>query len=376
MTAPEATGPAALLRERIAAAGPLSVADYMAAALDHPDFGYYATRDPLGRGGDFVTAPEISQIFGELLGAWCVAVWQAMGAPAPVRLVELGPGCGTLLADAWRAWRRTARDLTGAARLHLVETSPRLRARQQDELSRLEPAPVAAWHLRFAEIPPGPVILIANEFFDALPIRQYVCRGDRWRERLVGLAEDGAGFAFVDGNVVGTSVLHALAALPEPGDGAIFELCPAAEALAGEIGARLARDGGGALIVDYGHRHSAAGETLQAVRAHRFADPLVGPGDADLSHHVDFERLATAAVAAGARAIGPVPQGLFLGRLGIAARAEALAAAAASPAQAEAIAGAARRLVHPGRMGVLFKALALVHPDLPPPPGMEAGSSR
>lgn len=191
---------AALLRRRIADSGPLSLADYMAEALGHPEHGYYATGDPLGAAGDFTTAPEISQVFGELIGAWCVEVWRAMGAPNPIRLVELGPGRGTLAADAGRTWRRIAPEFASAARLHLIETSAVLRARQRETLAAAATPP--AWHAMLAEMPGGPMILLANEFFDALPLRQYVRRGGGWRERLVGLGPAGESFAFVDGPIV------------------------------------------------------------------------------------------------------------------------------------------------------------------------------
>jgi NADH dehydrogenase [ubiquinone] 1 alpha subcomplex assembly factor 7 len=370
---------AALLRRRIAESGALTLADYMGEALAHPEHGYYAIRDPLGAAGDFTTAPEISQVFGELIGAWCVEVWRAMGAPNPIRLVELGPGRGTLVADAGRTWRRIAPEFVAATRLHLVETSPVLRARQRETLATATMPP--AWHAMLAEVPGGPTILLANEFFDALPLRQYVRRGGGWRERLVGMAVVDEGFAFVDGLIIdpadaleaGREDLHQrLAAAAE---GEIVELCPTAESLTADIGARLLDHGGAALIVDYGPARSALGDTLQAVRGHRYADPLAAPGGADLSHHVDFQRLRAAAERRGARVWGPIPQGLLLGRLGFAARAEALVTAASSAQRAEAIRGAIRRLVHPGRMGLLFKALAIAHPSLPAPPGFAAGSA-
>jgi NADH dehydrogenase [ubiquinone] 1 alpha subcomplex assembly factor 7 len=261
----------------------------------------------------------------------------------------------------------------------LVETSPALRARQEAALAAA--AMPAAWHAAFAEVPDGPMILLANEFFDALPVRQYVRRGDDWRERLVGLEPAGESFAFVDGPIVDPAT--ALEAgdkevrrwLETAAEGEILELCPAADSLAAGIGARLAEHGGAALIIDYGPARSEIGETLQAVRGHRYDDPLAVPGQADLSHHVDFQRLRAAAEHARARAWGPVAQGLLLGRLGLAARTEALAAAAPSAQQAEAIRGAVRRLVHPGRMGVLFKVLAIAHPILPTPPGFAAGAA-
>jgi NADH dehydrogenase [ubiquinone] 1 alpha subcomplex assembly factor 7 len=223
------------------------------------------------------------------------------------------------------------------------------------------------------------MILLANEFFDALPVRQYVRRGDGWCERLVGTAPSGESFAFVDGAVVDPAAMLEAAdedvrrSLAAAAEGEILELCPAAESLAADIGARLADHGGAALIVDYGPTRGALGDTLQAARGHRYADPLAAPGQADLSHHVDFQRLLSAAERRGARAWGPIPQGLLLGRLGFAARVEALAAATPSAPRADAIRGAVRRLVHPGRMGLLFKALAIAHPSLPAPPGFAAG---
>ena len=360
---------APLLRRRIDEGGPLSVAEYITEALGHREHGYYVSRDPFGAAGDFTTAPEISQVFGELIGAWCIEVWRAMNAPDPVRVVELGPGRGTLLADAGRIWRRMAPELAAAARLHLVETSPALRVRQQAMLGELRPRPLPAWHARLAEVPVGPMILLANEFFDALPIHQYIRRNGAWRERLVGLAAAGDGFAFVEGPVIELADAGGELVAAE---GTIKELCPEAEALAADIGARLAGHGGAALIIDYGPSRNAFGDTLQAVRHQHHADPLAEPGLTDLSHHVDFQRLRQAAERAGARSFGPIPQGLLLGRLGIAERTEALANAASSPQWADAIRGAVRRLVHPGRMGVLFKVVAIAHPALQAPPGFAA----
>jgi SAM-dependent MidA family methyltransferase len=282
--------------------------------------------------------------------------------------VELGPGRGTLLADAGRIWRRISPDFADTVRLHLVEMSPALRACQRTALAAWSPM----WHARLAEVPKGPMILLANEFFDALSIHQYVRRDGVWRERLVGLTPTGDGFVFIDGSVV-----ELPDAQSEPGalDGAILELCPDAEMLAAEIGARVMAQGGVALIIDYGSRHSALGDTLQAVRHHRYADPLEEPGEADLSHHVDFERLRRAAEHAGAITFGPISQGLFFARLGIAARAEALARAADSPELAEAVRDGVRRLIHPGRMGSLFKAFAIADPGLPMPPGFAADTA-
>ena len=340
------------LAQRIAAAGPLSVAAYMEEALFHPRWGYYATRDPLGARGDFITAPEISQVFGELIGLWCVDLWQRMGTPDPVLLVELGPGRGTLMRDALRA-ARLVPDFVRAARLHLVERSPVLRAAQERALGT-----TAQWHDDLSGVPRGPMLLVANEFLDALPIRQFVRGADDWRERVVTLS-DGA-LSFADAPTA--------EALGDAEAGAVRETRPAARALARDLAARLASDSGAALFIDYGYWPSACGDTLQAVRRHRPHQVLAEPGTADLTAHVDFADFAAAAQSAGARAWGPVPQGVFLDRLGIEARAARLIAMA-SAEQAHLIRSGCRRLVDPAEMGRLFKVLALTHPSCPAPAG-------
>jgi len=306
---------------------------------------FYATADPYA---EFTTAPEISQVFGELLGAWAAVMWQAMGSPDPVLLAELGPGRGTLMADALRA-ARMAPGFRAALRVHFVETSPRLRALQAKAV------PAASWHDRAEALPAGPMVLLANEFIDALPIRQFVRAPEGWGERYVA---------------DGTMVTCPAAAPPDPPEGEIVELCEPGRALAGWLGARLAREGGAALFLDYGPERSAAGDSLQALRGGAPADPLSDPGTADLTAHVDFAALARAARAAGAAVFGPVPQGLFLARLGLFQRTGALARTQ-PPARAGAMIEAARRLAEPDRMGRLFKALAICHPALPPPPGFE-----
>ena len=346
------------LRRRIRAEGPLTVAAFMAEALAD----YYGKRDPLGRGGDFITAPEISQMFGELIGAWVAEQWQALGRPAPVNLVELGPGRGTLMADALRVLRRVPGFLD-AARIHLVETSPTLRKRQR---AALGPAEIT-WHDALGKMPDGPVLLIANEFFDALPIRQLVRGSDGWAERCVGL--DGERFVWLlDGR---TGPLLVPPDLRDAAAGSVVELCPAGMAIAGEIGGRIAEAGGAALLIDYGHAEPTLAPTLQAVRAHRFAEVLEDPGNADLTAHVDFAALADAARAAGATTHGPVEQGLLLRRLGIVERADALRRLA-SAAQAADIDAALARLTEDAAMGSLFKALALTGPGAAPPPGFAA----
>ncbi len=336
----------------------------MEIALFHPEDGYYVRRDPLGRRGDFITAPEISQSFGELIGLWCAEIWGAMGRPDPVRLVELGPGRGTLMADALRAVARAAPEFRAALDIHLVEASPALRRIQGETLADAAPA----WHERFESVPAGPCLIVANEFFDALPIHQMERTKTGWRERLVAL--DGSGFRFVLAGKSGAledAIADTVRGAPP---GAVAELCPAGEALAASIGERLAGAGGAALIVDYGHGSSAAGDTLQAVRGHEYAGVLAAPGAADLTAHVDFAALARAAMGVGARAHGPRTQGDFLGALGIEARAEALARGATKEKSDDIRAGIAR-LIDPAQMGSLFKVMAMTVPTLPAPPGFE-----
>jgi len=313
---------------------------------------FYAGPDPLA---GFATSPEISQVFGELLGAWAVVAWQAMGAPADAMLVEAGPGRGTLMADALRVVARPAPSL--AARVHLVETSPSLRAMQAARV------PGAVWHDRLEDLPPGPALVLANEFLDALPIRQFVRRGDGWVERFVA---DGA---FVEQPCPAPPTVDAP-------DGAVVELGEAARAVVRHLAARIVAQGGAVLLVDYGPEQSAPGDSLQALRDGKPADPLADSladpladsladsGMADLTAHVDFQALAEAARAEGAAVQGPVPQGVFLTRLGLYQRSGVLARTQ-PPGRAHALIDAAGRLAEPHRMGRLFKAMAVCHPALP-----------
>ncbi|MGR3593812.1 MAG: class I SAM-dependent methyltransferase [Limimaricola soesokkakensis] len=346
-----------ILLRRIAATGPISIAEYMTECLLHPVHGYYTTRDPLGSGGDFTTAPEISQMFGELLGLCLAQAWLDQGAPEAFVLAEPGPGRGTLMADMLRATARVP-GFHAAARLHLVEASPALRAVQARAL------PQATWHDRIDQIPDDlPLYLVANEFFDALPIRQFVRDGAGWRERVVGHEGD----KLVFGLTAPAPLAELEHRLADTRDGDMVEQSPALPALTGEIGDRIARHGGAALIVDYGGR-GRTGDSFQAVRDHEKVDPLAAPGEADLTAHVDFEALARAA--APAACAGPVPQGVFLERLGITARAQALAAKLEGTAL-DAHVAAHRRLTHPEEMGDLFKVAALHPCNAPPPPGIE-----
>ena len=353
---------AAEIRERIRRDGPLSVATYMELCLNHPAQGYYRRGQPIGAAGDFITAPEVSQMFGELIGLWCAAVWQAMGRPQCVNLVELGPGRGTLMADALRA-AETVPAFRDAVGVHLVETSESLRAEQAARLAIVRPT----WHARLETVPPGPVLVIANEFFDALPIRQFEQIDETWRERVVTLAPSTQTlhFAAIDATCAEAAGLGRAPA------GAIAERSPAREALAAALAARIGADGGAALVIDYGHERPGTGDTLQALKRHRRHGVLDDPGSADLTAHVDFSALAAAARRAGAGVFGPVPLGRFLQALGIEARAARLRQDA-STEQAADIDAALRRLTGAHGMGRLFKALAIVHPTLDAPPGFEA----
>ena len=350
---------AARLHARIASDGPLTVEEFMQACLSDEAAGVYASRQPIGGKGDFITSPEISQIFGELVGLWAVAVWQSMGEPSRVTIAELGPGRGTLMADASRVWRGVPKFFDSVS-VALIETSPIMIEAQRKTLKDAG-APLR-WHAALDAIPEDPLIVIANEFVDALPIRQFIRRRAAWRERLVA-SDDRGGFTFIDGEAEDKDRLLAHAAP----DDAIQETRPEAHALMRELGRRAERAPLAALIIDYGREESGFGDTLQAVRGHRFADVLANPGAADLSAHVDFADLKRAAVAAELNAYGPMPQGEFLLKLGLAARRERLLQRA-TPSQAKAIASGAARLVDPRQMGVLFKALALTSAGLPPPP--------
>ncbi|WP_435257676.1 class I SAM-dependent methyltransferase [Thioclava sp. FR2] len=344
-----------LLVRRIAATGPITLADYMAECLLHPEHGYYSTRDPFGQAGDFTTAPEISQMFGELLGLCLAQYWLDLGSP-PMVLAELGPGRGTLMADILRATRQVP-GFHAAANVVLMEASPTLRTVQRKTLGT---HPVT-WIDRIEDLPQGPLFLVANEFFDALPIRQFRREPSGWSETMVGL-KDGALSLGRAASTPFASLEHRLADT-KPGD--IVETCPTAAPIMDYIGNRIAEQGGGALIIDYGDWGSL-GDTFQALQDHEFADPLAAPGRADLTAHVDFQALA---LAAGKLEHKFANQGAVLERLGITHRATALAQRLKGPARESHIA-AHRRLTHPSEMGSLFKVLALYRPGTPPPPGL------
>ncbi len=354
------------IRRRIAVGGAMPVADYMRLCLTDPQHGYYVKRDPLGGGGDFTTAPEISQMFGELIGVWMATVWRQMGAPENFRIIELGPGRGTLLDDALRATKAVPGFHQGAV-LHLVEISPALRELQERRLGKT--GLTMLWHERLEDVPGGASIVVANEFIDALPVHQAVKQQDGWHERVVTVSAEG-NLAFDTApqplQFFETSLPRSLRQAPL---GSIYEW--RADTIALELGRRT-RDQGAALIIDYGHAHSGLGDTLQAVARHSFTDPLRAPGMADLTAHVDFEALAQCAETMGARIHGPIRQrDLFL-RLGIDKRAAALKSAVSEQKAAE-IELASSRLIDGGTrgMGELFKAIAIAAPKLGPLPAFE-----
>jgi SAM-dependent MidA family methyltransferase len=328
--------------------GPMPLDRYMALCLGHPLHGYYMSRDPFGPDGDFITAPEISQIFGELVGIWCAAAFQALGVPRRLNLIELGPGRGTLMSDVLRA-TRVMPGFREAASIHLVETSPTLRNLQAEKLGT-----AVAWHESIEGLPEGPSIVIANEFFDALPIRQYEFHQGHWMERRIGLSAD-------DRLVIGRTAF----ALDRPPatEGTIFETGSLRDDIARLLGTRFARSAGAALIIDYGHAGSALGDTLQAVRRHKFCSILNRPGEADLTSHVDFDSLAHAFVQGGAVAHGPITQRQFLLSMGLEAR-SALLGQKANPVERKIIASATERLAGKNQMGNLFKVMATTSPGL------------
>ena len=346
------------LMARIATSGPITVAEYMNAALLHPTLGYYSTRDPLGADGDFTTAPEISQMFGELIGLCLAQSWLDQGAPNPFTLAELGPGRGTLMADILRATAQV-QGFHEAAQIVLVEASPVLKARQAETLAAYAPQ----WINMVVDLPDLPLWLVANEFFDALPVRQFQRDGAGWRERCIGMTGDTLTFGL---SPVGPqpALDHRLA---DTKDGDLVELNAPAQAITADIGARIADKGGAALFIDYGDWRSL-GDTLQALRGHTPTDPLDAPGSADLTTHVDFEALTTAAKPAAFTRL--TPQGVFLERLGITNRAQTLASTMEGPTLNTHVA-AHRRLTHPDDMGNLFKVLGLYPADASPPPGLE-----
>ena len=347
------------IRKLIKSSGPMPVWRYMELCLMHPLHGYYVSRDPLGREGDFTTAPEVSQMFGELLGLWAASVWRQMGSPQLLRLIELGPGRGTMMADALRALR-VLPPLYQTLSVHMVEVNPVLRGRQKATLSNVR---TIAWHDNIDSVPGGPCIILANEYFDVLPVRQMVKRETGWHERVVEIDDDGR---LVFGAAVEPTPRFELllpALVRAAPVGAVFEWRPDAEIM--KLATRVREQDGAALIIDYGHLRSDAGDTFQAIARHTFTDPLKAPGQADVTAHVDFQALARAAEDVGARVHGPVTQGTFLKRLGIDTRAAALMQKATPEVSAD-ISAALKRLTDTGRagMGSMFKVLGISEPRL------------
>ena len=349
------------IKTLIRANGPISVTDYFALCLADPEYGYYRTREPFGQHGDFITAPEISQLFGEMIGVFMVHAWQRQGTPDAVRLVEIGPGRGTMMADMLRVIKRIAPQLFEHMNVHLVETSERLRGVQRITLESYSTK--ISWHDSFEDVPEGFTLIAANELFDAIPIRQFVRTGTGFRERLVGLdANDDLAFAAGVATLDPSLLPSPITSIPE---GTIFEVAPARQAVMQTLCERLRTFGGTALIIDYGHMVTGFGDTLQAIRNHDFDPPLASPGEADLTSHVDFEDLAKVAVSVGVHLNGGLRQGDFLYGLGLAERAKALARDK-DHAEQRLIAAAVDRLAGEGagKMGELFKVIAVSSPAL------------
>ncbi len=349
------------LARRIARDGPVTVAEFMATALLHPRYGYYMRSDPLGSGGDFITAPETHQIFGESLAAWCIDLWTRAGAPSPYHLVELGPGRGTLMQDILHAARSVTPEFVNAARIWLVEASPVFREQQQHVL------PEANFAHDLGNVPEGFTIALANEFLDALPVRQFTKRNGHWEERLVGWNPERREFAFT---LSGCPSPFANLLAIDASEGSVAEFSPAAHAVAAGLADRIRTFSGAALVLDYGRDKSEPAGTLQAVCAHERDNPLRAPGEADISTRVDFAALAETVTAEGAMALGPIAQGIFLERLRIRDRAQQLAAI--HPDHAGEIKAALSRLLDADEMGSRFRTLGIADPNGPEPEGFRS----
>ncbi|WEJ34432.1 SAM-dependent methyltransferase [Devosia sp. SD17-2] len=341
---------------QITANGPMSIATYMGLCLTHPTQGYYKGADPLGTKGDFITAPEISQMFGELIGFWLVNIWQQMDEPKSFNLLELGPGRGTLMADILRVACR-APGFRDALKLKLFETNPALTAQQGARLEAYEPK----WLENFENFDDGPILIVANEFFDALPIRQFVRKPDGWHERQVGLADGKRVYGLSPTPIPPEALPDAVASAEL---NTVYEVSFAAGEVMSILSKLVAQNGGAILAIDYGYAETRTGETLQGVRNHAYADVLENPGETDLSAHVDFGALIGAARLAGIATQPVVTQGNFLLQLGIDERAGALSRA--NPGSAEDIRIARNRLVNEDQMGTLFKVFCAHSPGLIP----------
>jgi NADH dehydrogenase [ubiquinone] 1 alpha subcomplex assembly factor 7 len=339
-----------IIRELIESEGPMRLDRYMSLCLGHPEHGYYMAQEPFGEDGDFITAPEVSQVFGELTGVWAVAAWAAMGQPNSFALVELGPGRGTLMADMLRTLRKAAPPMAAALSVHLVETSPRLR-----EIQRHTLGDGVSWHDRLDSVPDQPMILVANEFFDALPIRQFEKRLGQWHERVVGIEDGSLALGLVPAELG-----------PQGRDGDVIEFAPVRHDVGRAIGERLGRNPGAALVIDYGHLATAPGDTLQAMRSHAHVPVTEQPGRCDLTSHVDFEGLAKAIAAGGGLVHPPLTQRAFLLAMGLDERTRQLAAKSDAATSSRLI-RQAERLAAEDQMGKLFKVLAATSPELGTP---------
>jgi SAM-dependent MidA family methyltransferase len=361
------TGLKGRIVDLIGVVGPIPINEYMALCLFDPRDGYYTMREPFGAAGDFVTAPEISQMFGELVAVWLYQAWLAIGRPAPVAVGEIGPGRGTLMKDILRALSRLDPALTASASFAMIETSPRLTAIQQQTLAGT-PATIG-WHETVDTLPQLPLLIVGNELFDAVPIRQFIHAGASWRERMIGL-DDSNGLRFFAGagSVDPTLLPEDAGTAPQ---GAIVEISPARSALMAAIAERVARHGGAGLFLDYGHLQPGVGDTLQALRRHNHEDVLANPGEADLTAHVDFAALAAVIRAHGLDAHLST-QGEFLVKMGLVERAGRLGANADQVTR-EKIAGDVERLAGPQAMGELFKVLAVLPGGIAVPPFPAAG---
>lgn len=351
------------LKSYIAAKGPISTRAYMEACLYDPQHGYYREGNPIGSDGDFITAPEISQMFGEMISIWCVLTWQAMGQPVPLQLVELGPGRGTLMSDILRSLSKIHPQFETIS-VHMVERSSTLRDQQVQNLAGYDVPKF--WYDNLADVPLYPTILIGNEFLDCLPIRQFIKTDKNWHERVVGLNEAGELCFMVGSEVPGGMIIPSK--LVDAEAGSIFEFCPDFSTVMQDVHRLADAHPTAALFIDYGFEGPKIGESLQAVKDHQTVSPFMLPGEVDLTAHVDFTALVALAVAHGLRAFGPRDQGAFLSQLGIGARAEILVQRATDD-QAEKLASDVVRLVAPENMGALFKAVTLTSRgvDVPPP---------
>ncbi len=362
------------LKARIEQTGPLTLHDYMATCLGDPEFGYYITHQPFGTKGDFITAPDVCQIFGELLGLWCVHVWEELGQPGKCKLIELGPGRGALMSDALRAASLVPKFLQ-SIEVHFVETSKALRA-QQEQLIKAQAKehgrqlPQLFWHDELSDIPPGPSFLLANEFLDALPIRQYQFKHGAWYERLVGLDETGA-FTYMLADQPGNDP-DGLSLMPNaPVDGDLLETRPATKRLLKQIAKRASAHPFNGLLIDYGYNIRAFGDSFQAIKNHQFADPLRDQGFADLTAHVDFSSLVQTIIGLDLKVAGPVTQRDFLIALGARERAAQLMQAQENMIDAQQFMTGLQRLIEPDQMGSLFKVVGLYGAGQVKGPGFE-----